>query len=132
MQCDPIADMLSRIRNALVAHHDRTRVPASRLKVRLAEILKEEGYVSDVREDENSNGHKNIEIVLKYGQGRKPAIDGLKRVSRPGRRVYVGKDKIPYVYSGMGIAILSTSSGIMTDEKARRLGVGGELLCEVW
>lgn len=132
MQCDPIADMLSRIRNALVAHHDRTRVPASRMKVRLAEILKEEGYVSDVREDDNDKGHKNIEIVLKYGQGRKPAIDGLKRVSRPGRRVYVGKDKIPFVYSGMGIAILSTSSGIMTDEKARRLGVGGELLCEVW
>ena len=128
---DPIADMLSRIRNALTAHHERTRIPASRLKKRVAEILKEEGYVADVRDGENGK-HKNIEIVLKYGRGRKPAIDGIKRISKPGRRVYVGKDSIPYVYSGMGISILSTSTGVMTDAKARRLGVGGEILCEVW
>jgi small subunit ribosomal protein S8 len=129
---DPVADLLSRIRNALTAHHVRTRVPASRLKMRVAEILKQEGYVSDVREDTNDKGHKNLEIVLKYHVGFKPAIDGIKRISKPGRRVYVGKDKIPFVLSGMGIAILSTSSGVMSDAEARRRGVGGELLCEVW
>ena len=132
MNTDPIADMLARIRNALTAHPDRTHVPKSRLKQRVAEILKQEGYVSDVRESTNDKGHHHLEIVLKYGRGRKAAIDGLTRISRPGRRVYVGKDKIPYVYAGMGISILSTSSGVMTDDEARRRGVGGEILCEVW
>ena len=129
---DPIADMLSRIRNALISRHDRTKIPQSRLKMRVAEILKQEGYVADVREEEAEGGRKNIEIVLKYGQNRKAAIDGIQRVSKPGRRVYVGHDKIPYVLSGLGIAILSTSSGVMTDGEARKRKVGGEVLCEVW
>src|SRR5687768_314741 len=115
---DPIADMLTRIRNALVARHERTKVPKSRLKLRVAEILKQEGYVADVREDTDGNGHKNIEIVLKYGRDRRAAIDGIRRVSKPGRRVYVRHNDIPYVLSGLGIAILSTSSGIMTDGEA--------------
>jgi small subunit ribosomal protein S8 len=130
---DPISDMLARIRNALGARHERTLVPASRLKLRVAEILKQEGYIADVRETEDKSGHRAIEIVLKYGgRDRKAAIDGLKRVSRPGRRVYVGHDGIPHVYSGLGISILSTSSGLMTDGEARRRKVGGEILCEVW
>lgn len=129
---DPIADMLSRIRNAIIARHDRTKIPRSRLKMRVAEILKQEGYVSDVREEEAEGGRKNIEIVLKYGQNKKAAIDGIQRVSKPGRRVYVGHNDIPYVLSGLGIAILSTSSGVMTDGEARQKRVGGEVLCEVW
>ncbi len=132
MVSDPIADMLVRIRNALGARHDRTILPASRLKRRVAEILKQEGYVSDVRQETNDKGHAKLEIVLKYGRDRKSVIDGLRRVSRPGRRVYVGKDKIPHVYAGLGVSILSTSSGVMTDREARRRGVGGEILCEVW
>ncbi len=131
MVSDPISDMLSRIRNAIGARHDRTRMPASRLKVRVAEILKQEGFISDVRESE-SQGRKSLEIVLKYGRNRRAAIDGIRGVSTPGRRVYVGHDKIPHVYSGLGVAILSTSSGVMTDNEARRRRVGGEILCEVW
>jgi small subunit ribosomal protein S8 len=129
---DPIADMLSRIRNALVARHERTKMPKSRLKMRVAEILKQEGYIADLREAEAEGGRTNLEIVLKYGQDRKAAIDGIKRVSKPGRRVYVRHDRIPFVLSGLGIAILSTSSGVMTDGEARRRKVGGEVLCEVW
>ena len=134
MVTDPISDMLARIRNAQNAHHDRMVMPHSRLKLRVAEILKAEGYVSDVRESANDKGFKNIESVLKYGSGRdrRAAIDGLKRVSRPGRRVYVRHDKIPHVFSGLGISILSTSSGVMTDNEARKRKVGGEVLCEVW
>lgn len=128
---DPISDMLTRIRNAIRARHNQTSMPASRLKMRVAEILKQEGYVSEVREHEDK-GRKNLEIVLKYGRDQIAAIDGIKRVSRPGRRVYVRHDKIPHVYAGMGIAILSTSSGVMTDSEARRRRVGGEVLCEVW
>ncbi len=132
MVSDPVSDMLARLRNAISARHDRTVVPASRLKLRVAEILKSEGYVSDVREVQGDKGHKAIEIVLKYGNDRKCAIDGLRRVSKPGRRVYVGHDDIPHVIAGMGISILSTSSGVMTDDQARRSRVGGEILCEVW
>jgi small subunit ribosomal protein S8 len=134
MVSDPVSDMLARIRNAQRARHERTIVPRSRLKLRVAEILKQEGFISDVRESENNLGQKNIEIVLKYGTGRdkKAAIDGVRRVSRPGCRVYVKHDAIPHVYSGLGVAILSTSSGLMTDGEARRRRVGGELLCEVW
>lgn len=129
---DPIADMLTRIRNAISARHDRTTMPASRLKVKVAELLKHEGYIADAREVDDAKGHKALEIVLKYGHGRKSAIDGLRRVSKPGRRVYVKHDAIPHILSGLGIAILSTSSGLMTDQQARRRRVGGELLCEVW
>ena len=132
MVSDPVSDMLARIRNAIRARHELTKMPASRLRLRVAEILKQEGFISDVRESE-ALGHKNIEIVLKYGgHERKSAIDGIKRVSTPGRRVYVGHDDIPWVFQGLGISILSTSSGVMTDTEARRRKVGGELLCEVW
>lgn len=131
MMTDPIADMLTRIRNAALARHDRTEVPASRMKAAVAEILKSEGFIADVRETEG-DGPKKLTIVLKYGRDRQSAIDGVRRVSRPGRRVYVRHDRIPRVFSGLGISILSTSRGLMSDRDARRLKVGGELLCEVW
>ncbi|AGP32901.1 MULTISPECIES: 30S ribosomal protein S8 [Sorangium] len=131
MMTDPIADMLTRIRNAALARHDRTEIPASRIKVAVAEILKSEGFIADVRETEGE-GPKKLTIVLKYGRDRQSAIDGVRRVSRPGRRVYVRHDRIPRVFSGLGISILSTSRGLMSDRDARRLKVGGELLCEVW
>lgn len=131
MMTDPIADLLTRIRNASLARHDRTEVPASRLKAAVARILKDEGYIADVRESENQ-GRKTLTIVLKYGRDRASAIDGVRRVSRPGRRVYVRHDRIPSPFSGLGIAILSTSRGLMSDKDARRLKVGGELICEVW
>lgn len=131
MMTDPIADMLTRIRNAALARHDRTEVPASRLKAAVAEILKLEGFIADVRPSEG-DGPKRLTIVLKYGRDRQSAIDGVRRVSRPGRRVYVPHDRIPRVFSGLGISILSTSRGLMSDREARRQKVGGELLCEVW
>ena len=135
MMTDPIADMLSRIRNASLARHDRTEIPASRLKAAVAQILKAEGFIADVRqaESEDGNGQQpKLTIVLKYGRARTSAIDGIRRVSRPGRRVYVRHDRIPRVFSGLGISILSTSRGLMSDKEARRQKVGGELLCEVW
>jgi len=132
MTSDPIADMLTRIRNAALARHDRTEVPASKLKHEVAKILKDEGYIADVREGEGDGLDKKLTIVLKYGQDRTSAIDGVKRVSRPGRRVYVRHDRIPRVLSGLGISILSTSHGLKSDREARRLKIGGELLCEVW
>jgi small subunit ribosomal protein S8 len=131
MMTDPIADMLTRIRNASLARHDRTEVPASRLKEAVAKILKLEGFIADVRPTEGE-GEKKLTIVLKYGRDRQSAIDGVRRVSRPGRRVYVRHDRIPRVLSGLGISILSTSHGLMSDREARRQKVGGELLCEVW
>lgn len=133
MMTDPIADMLTRIRNAALARHDRTEMPASKLKAAIAEILKSEGYIVDVRpSDEEASPHKRLTITLKYGRDRQSAIDGIRRVSRPGRRVYVRHDRIPKVYSGLGIAILSTSHGLMSDREARKHKLGGELLCEVW
>ena len=132
MMTDPIADLLSRIRNASLARHDRTELPASRLKHAVAEILKSEGFIADVRQAENDKGPKKLTIVLKYGRDRTSAIDGIRRVSRPGRRVYVRHDRIPRVFSGLGISILSTSRGLMSDREARKQKVGGELLCEVW
>lgn len=133
MVSDPIADMLSRIRNAALARHDRTEIPASKMKLAVAKILKEEGYITDVQESsEEAAPRKTITIVLKYGRDRQSAIDGIKRVSRPGRRVYVRHDRIPRVLSGLGISILSTSRGLVSDRDARRLKLGGELLCEVW
>jgi small subunit ribosomal protein S8 len=130
MMTDPVSDMLTRIRNAAMARHERTQVPASLLKKHIAEILKAEGFIADVRADE-TDAHL-LTIVLKYGRDRSSAIDGIRRVSRPGRRVYVRHDHIPRVLSGMGVAILSTSRGVMSDREARRQKVGGELLCEVW
>jgi len=130
---DPISDMLARIRNASLAHHELTRLPASKLKHGIAEILKAEGYVSDVRQEEwGEKKHATLTIVLKYGNDRQSAFQGVRRVSRPGRRVYVRHDQIPRVLSGLGVSILSTSHGLMTDKEARRRKVGGELLCEVW
>jgi small subunit ribosomal protein S8 len=130
MISDPISDMLARIRNALLAHHERTEIPYSNLKLRIAEILKEEGYVADCHADQT--GHGKITVVLKYGRSRQAAIAGLRRKSRPGRRVYVGYDGIPEVHNGLGVSILSTSRGVMTDRAAREQQVGGEILCEVW
>jgi small subunit ribosomal protein S8 len=127
---DPIADMLARLRNAALARHERTEMPASKMRHSIAKLLKEEGYVDDVR---TSEGPKpTLTIVLRYGRDRGSAIDGARRVSRAGRRIYVRHDQIPRVRNGYGIAVLSTSQGIMSDRQARKLGIGGELLCEVW
>jgi small subunit ribosomal protein S8 len=130
MLTDAISDMLARIRNASQAHHERTDIPLSKIRVEVAEILKQEGYISDVTV--NREGFGTLSIFLKYGRDRKSAIVGMRRTSRPGRRVYVGYDAIPKTQNGIGIAILSTSAGIMTDRTAREKRVGGELLCEVW
>lgn len=131
---DPIADMLTRIRNASMVGHSRVAIPSSKVKVAIARVLKEEGYIEDY-EVTGDRPQPKLVIKLKYigeRRFRKPAISGLKRVSKPGRRIYVGKEDIPLVMSGMGIAILSTPKGIMTDRQARRLGVGGEVICYVW
>jgi small subunit ribosomal protein S8 len=128
---DPIADFLSRIRNAIMARHAEVIAPASKLKLRIAELLKAEGYIAgfDTREDE---GMSSIVVRLRWADPRTNAITGLRRRSRPGQRMYVRQDTIPKIRSGLGIAILSTSRGLMTDRAARKAGVGGELLCEVW
>jgi small subunit ribosomal protein S8 len=130
MTSDPISDMLARIRNAQMARLERAELPLSKLKLSIAELLKREGYVADVRSEEGVPG--KLTIVLKYGQGHQGAIAGLRRKSRPGRRLYLGHEELPKVMNGLGIGILSTSKGIMTDKDARRENVGGELLCEVW
>ncbi len=126
MLTDPIADMLTRIRNAHLALHKEVSVPRSKMKEALAGILKEEGYVTDFKVDDSS-----IVIELKYFKG-KPVISGLKRISKSGRRVYVGSTGIPRVQNGLGICILSTSSGVLEGSNARSRNVGGELLCEIW
>lgn len=131
MMTDPISDMLARLRNASIARHDRTEMPHSNLKQHVAEVLKQEGYVDDVRVSDG-DGKKTLTVVLRYGRDKASAIDGVRRVSAPGRRLYVRHDRIPRVRSGMGISILSTSRGVMTDRQAREQKVGGELLCEVW
>lgn len=133
---DPIADMLTRMRNAIMAGHITTSIPYSRLKLSIAQILKEEGFIEDfdVAGDE-SIVDKVIRVKLKYvgvRRERHPVMTGLERVSRPGRRVYVGKGDIPWVLSGMGVAIVSTPKGVMTGQRARSMGVGGEVLCHIW
>lgn len=133
MMTDPISDMLARIRNAALARHETTHMPASKIKKAIAELLKAEGYIAHVSEDEvGVSRHPTITITLKYGNDRQSAFHGLRRVSKPGRRVYVRHDQIPRVLSGLGISILSTSQGILSDKDARARKVGGELLCEVW
>lgn len=132
MMTDPIADMLSRIRNAALARHDVARIPASKMKKSIAELLEREGYVSSVREEEGPDKRKLITVTLKYGDSHQAAFRGLRRVSKPGRRVYVGYEGIPRVLNGLGVSILSTSQGLMTDRDARHKKLGGELLCEVW
>ncbi|MGI5853155.1 MAG: 30S ribosomal protein S8 [Bacillota bacterium] len=128
---DPIADMLTRIRNANIVRDKVVEVPASTIKSELARILKEEGYVDDY-EQVNDGKQGIIRLYLKYGPGRERVITGLKRISRPGLRIYAQKHQIPKVLGGLGIAVLSTSRGIMSDKAARQEGIGGEVLCYIW
>ncbi len=128
---DPIADMLTRIRNATMVKHDKVSVPASNEKRAIAKILLDEGYILSY-EEVSEAGHKNIIITLKYDEVGDSVIQGLKRISKPGLRIYAQKDKLPKVISGLGIAIISTNKGIVTDKEARKLGVGGEVLAYVW
>lgn len=134
MNSDPIADMLTRIRNALMAGHASVAIPHSKVKLALANILKDEGYIQDVSVGDETPVAM-IHVTLKYWgkrRERRPVISHVQRVSKPGRRVYVGKSEIPWVLSGMGIAILTTPQGLMTGQQARRQGFGGEVLCYVW
>jgi small subunit ribosomal protein S8 len=133
MVTDPIADMLTRIRNAAGANHEVTRIPASKVKAAIGEILRREGFIADVRvEHPGTTNRDELVVALKYGKDRQAAFRGIRRVSRPGRRVYAAHDRIPRVLSGLGISIISTSRGVMTDKDARKQKVGGEILCEVW
>ena len=128
---DPIADMLTRIRNGLIARHDSVTMPASNMKKAIAKILLDEGYIKSVDYiDDGLQGQ--IKIALKYVQGKESVIKGLKRISKPGLRVYAGSNEIPKVLGGLGIAIVSTSKGVMTDKEARNAGVGGEVLAYIW
>ena len=131
MLTDPIADMLARVRNANKALQDTVTMPTSRKKVEIARLLKEEGYICDYRV-EKGESFDHLVIELKYGRNRERVISGLKRVSKPGRRIYARKDRLPRVLGGMGVAILSTSSGVMTGRSAEEQGVGGEVICFVW
>jgi small subunit ribosomal protein S8 len=127
---DPIADMLTRIRNALVARHPQVSVPSSRMKLEIAKILKTEGFIADYHLDKTTP--EVIRISLRYGERKEGIITGLRRVSRPGLRIYARRAELPRVRGGLGVAIVSTSRGIMTDREARKAGIGGEVLCFVW
>lgn len=128
---DPIADLLTRVRNANLVYHDKVEIPASRTKKAIAEIFKKEGFIKDCEFiDDGKQGI--IRIYLKYGPNREKVITGLKRISKPGLRVYAKKDEVPKVLGGLGIAVISTSKGIMTDKEARKVGLGGEVICYVW
>ena len=133
---DPISDMLTRVRNAVMAGHTMVALPSSKIKVAIAKIMEEEGYITSFEMvDGKIPAQKVLRIRLKYvgeRRERRPVITGLERISRPGRRVYTGKQEIPWVLSGMGIAIISTPKGVMTGQRARQMGVGGEVLCKVW
>jgi small subunit ribosomal protein S8 len=131
---DPIADMLTRIRNAVAAKHDYVSIPASKMKLAIAKVLKEEGYIKDYQliEDKEKPSIRTIRVTLNYTGKRDPVLSGIQRVSKPGLRVYVQKREIPRVYGGLGIAILSTPQGVMTGQQAWRNQVGGEVLCYVW
>jgi small subunit ribosomal protein S8 len=135
---DPIADMLTRIRNAVTARHARVEMPASKLKAEIARILQDEGYIAGFKMVETPASHtskasrQQIRLFLKYGASGDKAISGLERVSRPGRRVYASRDEVPAVLGGLGVSILTTSRGVMTGQAAKRAGVGGEILCNVW
>jgi small subunit ribosomal protein S8 len=130
MVTDPIADLLTRVRNAAMAHHDSALVPASKMKLAIAKILKDEGFIADFS-IVKGEPQRSIKIILKYID-RQPAFIGLERVSKPGLRVYAGRTEIPRVYGGLGIAILSTSKGLMTGQEAWKQNLGGEVLCYVW
>lgn len=128
---DPVSDMLTRIRNATTVRHDRTDIPASKTKLEIAKILKQEGYIRTFKTlEEGPQGL--IRVYLKYAEDGEPVIHGLQRVSKPGRRVYRGADDLPKVRNGLGVAVVSTNRGVLTDEQARSLRVGGEVLCEIW
>lgn len=131
MMTDPISDMLTRVRNALQAGHETVRIPASKIKVAIARILAEEGFVSESRVVDGDPAQL-VELRLKYFDRNRPVIERLERVSKPGRRVYCTKDTVPVVRNGLGVAIVSTSQGVVTDRKCRELGVGGEVVCRVW
>ena len=128
---DPLADMLTRIRNANIAKHSRVDIPASKMKISVAKILKKEGYIKNYKLIKDPR-HGILRIYLKYDEANQGVLVGLKRLSKPGRRVYVKKKDIPFVLNGMGIAVLSTSKGILTDQEARKENVGGEVLCSIW
>ena len=128
---DPVSDMLTRIRNATTVRHDRADIPASKVKLEIAKILKQEGYIRTFKTlEEGPQGL--IRVYLKYAEDGEPVIHGLSRVSKPGRRVYRGADELPKVRNGLGVAVVSTNRGVLTDEQARSLRVGGEVLCEIW
>ncbi|MFP4554608.1 MAG: 30S ribosomal protein S8 [Actinomycetota bacterium] len=128
---DPIADMLTRIRNAVSVGHERVAMPASKQKVNIARILADEGFID--RYEVKENGHRSeLELVLRYAERRRPVIEGLKRVSRPGHRVYSGARDLPRVQGGLGVVVVSTSQGLMPDREARKRRLGGEIVCEVW
>jgi small subunit ribosomal protein S8 len=131
MLTDPIADMLTRIRNSILIKAEKVDIPASRLKVEIAKIMKEEGFIKSYKIIKDKK-QGVLRVTLKYAQDNKPIVEGLKRISKPGRRVYVGKDEVPSVMSGMGIAVVTTPKGILTDKACRREGVGGEVLCYIW
>jgi small subunit ribosomal protein S8 len=131
MHTDPIADMLTRIRNANKAMHDSTTMPTSRMKEEIARLLKEEGYITDYRV-EKGDSFDTLTVELKFGRNRERILTDLKRVSKPGRRVYARKDRLPRVLGGMGTAILSTSSGLVTSKTAEERGIGGEVVCFIW
>jgi len=129
---DPIADMLARIRSAQGAEHDTVEMPLSKVKIEIARILKAEGYIADYKTTIADSGHPALSVRLKYGQGRARTISGIKRISKPGGRVHASSTQLPKVLGGMGIAILSTSSGMMTDREAKRVAVGGEVVAHIW
>jgi len=131
MNTDPIADMLTRIRNATMARHGYVVMPSSKIKVAVARILRDEGFIQDFDVTQD-RPQPRLRIWLKYTANRRPVITGLRRVSKPGCRVYTKREEIPWVRSGVGIAIISTPKGVMTDRRARRLGVGGEVICYIW
>ena len=128
---DPIADMLTRIRNANSVYHDKVEIPGSKIKEAIAVILKSEGFIKDY-ETIADNKQNTIRVSLKYGSNREKVISGIKRISKPGLRVYAKKDQLPRVLGGLGVAIISTSQGMMTDKAARKAGLGGEVICSIW
>ena len=131
MTTDPISDMLTRIRNAVAVGHERVAMPASKMKVGIAQILVDEGFIDRYAVD--GEGPRNqLELVLRYGARRRPAIEGIKRVSKPGHRIYRGAGELPRVQGGLGVAVVSTSQGLLPDREARRRRLGGEIICEVW
>lgn len=132
MMTDPIADFLTRIRNGIGARKETIDVPSSKLKVKLCEILREEGFIRGHRMFKDDRGHDHLRVTLKYDSNKVPSISGVERVSRPGLRRYVGSTEIPKTFNGLGVSILTTSRGVMSDRTARDRGVGGELICRIW